>query len=87
MAGTRARELRKLAEVKGHAYRTQRAGASAEVTLEARDTVALTGDYLRVRAEGSGSSAVDSRARLHRGVLRGSGSDLYIDLSRPNALN
>ena len=87
VAGTRARELRKLAEAKGHAYRTQRAGASAEVTLEARDTVALTGDYLRVRAEGSGSSAVDSRARLHRGVLRGSGSDLYIDLSRPNALN
>ena len=87
VAGTRARELRKLAEVKAHAYRTQRAGASVEVTLEARDTVALTGDYLRVRAEGKKSRAVDSGPRLHRGVLRGAGSDLYIDLSRPNALN
>lgn len=87
VAGERARELRSLAEAKGHAYRAQRSGAPAEVTLEARETLALTGDYLRVRAEGKGRGAVDSGPRLHRGVLRGTEGDLYIDLSRPNALN
>jgi threonylcarbamoyladenosine tRNA methylthiotransferase MtaB len=87
VAGERAKELRSLAEAKGHAYRARRSGASAEVTLEARETVALTGDYLRVRAEGKGCGAVDSEPRLHRGVLRGAEGDLYIDLSRPNTLN
>jgi threonylcarbamoyladenosine tRNA methylthiotransferase MtaB len=87
VAGERARELRSLAEAKGHAYRAWRSGASAEVTLEARETVALTEDYLRVRAEGKGHGAADSGSRLHRGVLRGADGDLYIDLSCPNALN
>jgi threonylcarbamoyladenosine tRNA methylthiotransferase MtaB len=87
VAGERARELRSLAEAKGHAYREWRSGASAEVTLEARETVALTEDYLRVRTEGKGCGAVDSGSRLHRGVLRGADGDLYIDLSRPNTLN
>jgi len=87
VAGSRARELRKLAEAKGHAYRVRRSGAPAEVTLEARGTVALTGDYLRVRADRNGSEEEGSGRRLHSGVLRGSEGDLYIDLSRPNALN
>ena len=87
VAGARARELRKLAEAKGHAYRARRSGASVEVTLEARETVALTGDYLRVRVEGKGCGAAGSTPRLHRGVLRGAEGDLYIDLSRPDALN
>ena len=87
VAGARARELRRLAEAKGRAYRARRSGAPVEVTLEARETLALTGDYLRVRAEGKRPGPVDSGPRLHRGVLRGDEGDLHIDLSRPDALN
>ena len=91
VAGERARELRELAEMKGHAHRARRSGSPAEVTLEAKGTVALTGDYLRVHVVGEGQGAIGSGPRLHRGVLRGAegdlSSDLYIDLSRSHALN
>jgi threonylcarbamoyladenosine tRNA methylthiotransferase MtaB len=77
VAGERARELRELAEDKGARYRARRVGEAAEVVLEAGDA-ALTGDYLRVRAVGVVAAPA---ARLPRARLRGSGDDLYIDLS------
>ena len=87
VATDRARELRELAEAKGRKYRESRAGGFAEVTLEARETVALTGDYLRVGIQAEGRPASGPVRRLHRGVLRGTGGDLSIDLSGPDALN
>jgi threonylcarbamoyladenosine tRNA methylthiotransferase MtaB len=93
VAGERARELRGLASTKGERHRERRVGARAEVTLEggaARGTVreparsALTGDYLRVGVAGADLSG---RRRLHTGTLRGSGADLYIDLSPGSASN
>jgi threonylcarbamoyladenosine tRNA methylthiotransferase MtaB len=85
VAGERARALRELAAAKGAAYRATRVGAEAEVTLEAGETLALTGDYLRVGVAGSAGPA--GGARLHRGVLRGHRGDLYIDLTHPIAPN
>ena len=87
VAADRARELRELADAKGRTYRESRAGGAADVTLEARETVALTGDYLRVGILHEGRPASGPVRRLHRGVLRGAGGDLYIDLSRSHALN
>jgi threonylcarbamoyladenosine tRNA methylthiotransferase MtaB len=88
VAGERARELRELAVAKGSAYRARRTGAEAEVTLEARGTAALTGDYLRVGVSGAPAEAPP---RLHRGTLRGAptgdGADLYIDLTPSVARN
>lgn len=77
VAGERARELRERVQAKARAYRARRVGHAAEVVLEGRGLKALTGDYLRVRVrEGSGPAA----AGLLRGVLGGTGRDLYIDL-------
>lgn len=86
VAGDRARDLRDLAAAKGAAHRAARAGAEAEVTLEAGGTLGLTGDYLRVAVVGA-PPAVGARGRLVRGVLRPRAGDLYIDLSRPIASN
>ncbi|MSR35802.1 MAG: MiaB/RimO family radical SAM methylthiotransferase [Gemmatimonadetes bacterium] len=86
VAGERARGLRELAEGKAAAYRSARVGTEAEVTLEAGATIALTGDYLRVGVGDRVPTAGD-RGRLHRGVLRARGGDLYIDLPRPTAPN
>jgi threonylcarbamoyladenosine tRNA methylthiotransferase MtaB len=79
LAGERARELRELALAKAERHRAGRVGAAAEVTLEAGGTAALTGDYLRVAVTGAPS---EEAPRLHRGTLRGSATDLYIDLTR-----
>ena len=84
LAGERARELREIAAAKCVAYRARRAGATAVATLEAGDALALTEDYLRVRVAEAPPTAI---RRLHRGVLRGSAGDLYIDLSRSTDLN
>jgi len=77
IAGERSRELRSLVQAKGLEYRTSRSGETAWVTLEAAGRTALTGDYLRVAAEGPNRSDL---GRLHLGWLRGSGKDLYIEL-------
>jgi threonylcarbamoyladenosine tRNA methylthiotransferase MtaB len=79
LAGERARELRELAQAKGEGHRARRVGAAAEVTLEAGGAAALTGDYLRVAVRGVHP---EGGSRLHRGTLRGSATDLYIDLTR-----
>ena len=78
VAGERSLELRELVRDKGGEYRTSRAGQRARVTLEANGATALTGDYLRVEARGTGMEDV---AHLHDGVLRGIGQDLYIELA------
>ena len=77
VAGERSRELRALAQEKHRRYRESRAGEVSVVTLEAQGRRGLTGDYLRVDVEGAG---VEDCGRLHSGVLRGSGEDLYIEL-------
>ena len=77
VAGERSRELRTLAQTKGVNYRTSRSGETARVTLESEGRSALTGDYLRVGTKGAKPS---DRGRLHVGLLRGSGEDLYIEL-------
>lgn len=77
IAGERSRELRSLVQEKGLDYRTSRSGETAWATLESEGRTALTGDYLRVAAQGPNRSNL---GRLHVGRLRGSGEDLYIEL-------
>ena len=77
VAGERSRELRALAQEKHRRYRESRVGEAAVVTLEAQGRRGLTGDYLRVDVKGAG---VEDCGRLHSGVLRGKGDDLYIEL-------
>ncbi len=85
VAGERSRELRLLAQEKHRRYRASRAGEASLVTLEAQGRRALTGDYLRVNVNlesgvaktGAGAEACE---RLHSGVLRGRGDDLYIEV-------
>lgn len=100
IAGERGRELRELGLEKGRAYRDGRSGTPAEVVLEGEGGWALTGDYLRVEV-GPGSASSDAgdvgsssgatsggpeASSLHRGVLRGDGGHLYIDLSPSSRL-
>lgn len=80
LAGERSRELRELALAKGERYRRGRVGTPASVVLEGDGGWALTEDYLRVEVPDRGGL---SSNRVHSGVLRGSGSPLYIDLSQP----
>ena len=82
IAGERSRELRTLAQEKHRRHRASRTGESSLVTLEAQGRRALTGDYLRVDVEGAG---VEDCGRLHSGVLRGTGDDLYIELHAVSA--
>ena len=82
VAGERSRELRERVLVKGDGYRRARAGRDAVVVLEDGGQ-ALTGDYLRVRVP-SVPGPVRDPGRLHRGVLRYDGEDLYIDLPAPS---
>jgi len=77
VAGERSRELRALAQEKHRSYRESRVGEASVVTLEAQGRRGLTGDYLRVDVKGAG---VEACGRLHSGVLRGSGDNLYIEL-------
>ena len=77
VAGERSRELRTLAQEKHRRYRESRVGEASVVTLEAQGRRGLTGDYLRVDVKGA---EVEACGRLHSGVLRGSGDDLYIEL-------
>ena len=79
VARERGRELRELAKEKGCRYRATRLGQSSLVTLEADGRRALTEDYLRVEVRGNG---MEDLTRLHRGVLRGTGEDLYIEVPR-----
>ncbi len=67
VAGERAREIRQRVQVKGEAYRRDRAGAEAVVVLEGRGGQALTGDYLRVEVHGT---VPRDHKKLHRGTLR-----------------
>ena len=62
VAGERSRELRERVQVKGEAYRRDRSGTRATVVLEGGGRYALTGDYLRVRLQGT--PPADQR-RLH----------------------
>ncbi len=95
VAGERSRELRSLAQEKHRRYRASRAGEASLVTLEAQGRRALTGDYLRVNVNldldldldldrdlDRAMAAVGAEAckRLHYGVLRGRGDDLYIEI-------
>lgn len=80
VAGERSRDLRERVSRKGAAYRAARAGGEAEVVLEDGGR-ALTGDYLRVRVEGS-IPTPPSRG-LFRGRLHAAPDDLYIDLFDP----
>jgi threonylcarbamoyladenosine tRNA methylthiotransferase MtaB len=83
VAGERGKELRELAGEKGLRYREARVGDVAEVVLEGDSGWALTEDYLRVRAAGSGSGVDWKEGKgTVRGRLRGSGEKLYIDLSQ-----
>jgi len=82
VAGERSRELRALAQEKHRRYRASRTGEPSLVTLEAQGLRGLTGDYLRVDVEGPG---VKDYGRLHSGVLRGGGDDLYIELDAASA--
>ena len=82
VAGERSRELRELAQEKHRRYRASRSGEAALVTLEARGRRGLTGDYLRVDVKGVG---VEDCGRLYSGVLRGTGDELYIELSAARA--
>jgi threonylcarbamoyladenosine tRNA methylthiotransferase MtaB len=84
IAAERARELRELAAAKADRHRERRVGARAQVTLEKAGAAALTGDYLRVGVRGAEAGG---SPRLHEGTLRGSGADLYIDLSPASARN
>ncbi len=78
VAGTRAREIRMLAEAKGTRYRAGRAGTVAKVVLEGSAGTGLTGDYLRVQ-----TPDVDGAPRrVVEGVLVADGGDLRIDASR-----
>ena len=79
VAGERSRELRERVQAAARAYRSRRSGENAEVTIEHQGRQALTGDYLRVAARGA--EAADPR-RLHIGVLRGEGDQLYIDVTQ-----
>ena len=92
VAGERSRELRALAQEKHRRYRASRAGETSLVTLEAQGRRALTGDYLRVDVDmdvdvvGAGAGAgLEACKRLHSGVLRGSGDDLYVELDAASA--
>ena len=71
-----------MAQDKHRRHRASRTGKRSLVTLEAQGRRALTGDYLRVDVEGAG---VEDCGRLHSGVLRGSGDDLYIELHAARA--
>jgi threonylcarbamoyladenosine tRNA methylthiotransferase MtaB len=82
IAGERSRELRALAQDKHRRHRASRTGEPSLVTLEAQGRRALTGDYLRVDVEGAGA---EDCGRLHSGVLRGRGDDLYIELHAARA--
>jgi tRNA A37 methylthiotransferase MiaB len=82
IAGERSCELRALAQKKHRRYRASRAGKPSVVTLEAQGRRALTRDYLRVDVEGVG---VEDCGRLHSGVLRGGGDELYIELYAASA--
>jgi threonylcarbamoyladenosine tRNA methylthiotransferase MtaB len=79
VAGERSRELRSLAQEKQQRYRASRAGEVSLVTLEAQGRRALTGDYLRVNVDPAGAGA-QACERLHSGVLRGRGDDLYVEI-------
>jgi len=68
VAGERSRELRTLAQAKGRAYRTSRAGSVAVVALESGGRMGLTEDYLRIPLEGPPSGPM---TRLHRVTLHG----------------
>ena len=66
-------------------YRASRAGEASLVTLEAQGRRALTGDYLRVNVESAGAGA-QACERLHSGVLRGRGDDLYVEIDATGVL-
>ena len=94
VAGERSRELRALAQEKHRRYRASRTGEASLVTLEAQGRRALTGDYLRVDVDVDVDVEVDVHVagagleackRIHSGVLRGSGDDLYIQLDAASA--
>ena len=86
VAGERSRELRALAQEKHRRYRASRAGEASLVTLEAQGRRALTGDYLRVDVDMDVAGAgVEVCKRLHSGVLRGSGDNLYVVLDAASA--
>ena len=70
-------ELRKLAEDKNVQYRDSRSGGPSLVTLERNGTSAMTEDYLRV---GISDSVARNPDRLYKGILKGEGKELYIDL-------
>ena len=74
IAAERSRELRALAQTRGHEYRESRVGGRAVVVLEGSAGSALTEDYLRVRVVGDGQPPQDT---LHPAVLEGNGDDLY----------
>ena len=73
----RGMELRKLAEDKNVQYRDSRSGGPSLVTLERNGTSAMTEDYLRV---GISDSVTRNPDRLYKGILKGEGKELYIDL-------
>ena len=73
VAGERSRELRMLAQAKGDAYRTSRAGSVAVVALESEGRVGLTEDYLRIPLEGPPAGPM---TRLHPVTLHGCGDGL-----------
>ena len=96
VAGERSRELRALAQEKHRRYRASRTGEASLVTLEAQGRRALTGDYLRVDVDVDvdvdvevdvhvAGAGLEACKRIHSGVLRGSGDDLYIQLDAASA--
>ena len=85
VAGERSRELRGLVQEKHRRYRESRSGEASVVTLEAQGRRALTGDYLRVNVGVKVNVDLDMK-RLHSGILRGKGDDLYVELPLAGSL-
>ncbi len=84
VAAERSRELRMLAQRRGHTYRAARVGQRAEVVLEGDGATALTGDYLRV---GVRDAPQDGLGRVRTGTLRGDAAHLHIAWARKNSSN
>jgi threonylcarbamoyladenosine tRNA methylthiotransferase MtaB len=73
----RGMQLRKIAEDKNMKYRSSRSGGLSFVALEQQGRNAITEDYLKVQVS---DSELRDPERLYKGILGGSGRDLYIDL-------
>lgn len=78
VAAARGKELRQIAQLKGHAYRASRVGQAAEVVVEAGG-FGLTEDYLRVRVDGAEDVALASK--LYAPLKMDDAQELFVNAS------